>query len=201
MQIETLGWLALFTLVIDVVDLRPQIKSFRFLASLNYGVYYVLRLILGGLAVVLISASQGLDDPMTIAFVGVLAGFTVLQNFAVKFGGESVVDITALFDGYRRGMITDESKRIAQADAARTMTLANELASRLEETVLENYLTTMIAVALLDPGQAKKRIGELQTLCGQDTELLKRALAAEMVQLNSDFVRENKENWYKQASP
>ena len=132
---------------------------------------------------------------MTTAFVAVLAGFTVLQNFAVDFGGETVVDISALFDGYRTGMIADESRRIALANAASTMTLANELSANLEVNTLVNHLTTMLAVAV-GPSGARKRIKELQDSCGKDADLFKRALAAEMIQLNGEFVRTNKMEWY-----
>jgi hypothetical protein len=194
-QLQTLGWLALFTLVIDLVDLRPQFRSFRFLPSLNYGVYFVLRVILGGVAAVLIATRATTLNTMAVAFVSVLAGFTVLQNFAVNFGGERLVDVSALFDGYRRAMIADESRRIAQEDAARTMALANELSANLDEDILVMALKTMLTITVGAAG-ARTRINELKALCGKDIDLLKTALAVDMVQLNEGFVRANKDEWF-----
>ncbi len=187
-------WLAVFTLVIDVVDLRTQIGSFGFITSLNYVAYYVLRLILGGLAATIIRATGGTNDPFTMGFLAVLTGFTVLQNFAVSFGGQDLVDVSALFEGYRVAMIADEGKRIARQETARTIALASELVKALDKDTLINELTTMISVSA-GVQQAQSRLQELINLSAGNDDLLERALAAEMVQLNPDYVRAYKDSW------
>ena len=192
-------WVAIFTLVIDLVDLRTQIGSFGFVLSLNYGAYYLLRLILGGLAATIIGTSGEMRDPFALGFVAVLAGFTVLQNFAVSFGGQDIVDVSTLFEGYRLAMITDEGKRIARQEMARTIALANELVRTLNTGRLKNELTTMISVTA-GAQQAQSRVGELEELCGSNEQLLQRALAAEMVQLNADYIRAYKDAWLAETA-
>ncbi|MFQ6058410.1 MAG: hypothetical protein ACE5MB_05985 [Anaerolineae bacterium] len=187
--------LAFLTFIFDLIDLRPQIKGFRFVFSSTYAVYYLLRLTLALLAAMIIEATEAVQNPWLLAFTGVISGVSLLQNFALKFSGQEVIDLAPVFDGYQDMMIAEQGPRVARAEKARLIKLASELAA-LDPEVLRSELMTML-VSTQGAEGAQKRLEDLERI--QDAELLKRAYASEMVQLNVEYVADRKRMWLAQA--
>jgi hypothetical protein len=185
--------LAIFTLIIDVLDLAPQIRSFRFVFSLTYAIYYVLHFVFGLLAATIIDATGRITNPWLLALVSVLSSIAVLENLTVKFGGQSIVDLSVIFEDYRASMISEQGERARRAEGARIITLTSELIA-LNKSKLEAELTTML-VSIYGGQEAKKRLEELREVAAGDDELFKRILASEMVQLNVEYVLAGKDTW------
>ena len=187
-----IGLLA-FTLILDLVDFAPQIKSYRFVGSLTYAIYYILHLVFGLLASVIIDATGAIENPWLLAFVSVFSSITILENFAVKFGGQSLVDFSVIFEGYRARMITEQGERARRAEAAKIIKLTSKLLG-LEKEFLEAELMTML-VSIFGGEEAHNRLKELKDLAATDDELMKRVLASEMVQLNVEYVLAEMGQW------
>lgn len=185
--------LVAFTLILDLVDFAPQIKSFRFVGSITYAVYYILHLVFGLLAAMILDATGAIDNPWLLAFVSVFSSITVLENFAVKFGGQSLVDLSAIFEGYRTRMISEQGERARRSEAAKIIKLTSELVA-FEEDKLEAELMTML-VSIYGGEEATNRLDELKNVAAADAQLLKRILASEMVQLNIEYVLAEMEHW------
>lgn len=189
--------LAFLTFIFDLIDLRPQIKGFRFVFSSTYAVYYLLRLTLALLAAMIIEATEAVQNPWLLAFTAVISGVSLLQNFALKFSGQEVIDLAPIFDGYQDMMIAEQGPRVIRAEKAKLIKLASELAV-LDLQMLRPELMTML-VSIQGAKAAKKRLEELESIAPQDAELQKRAYASEMVQLNVEYVADRKKAWLAQA--
>ena len=185
--------LVVFTLLLDLVDFAPQIKSFRFVFSITYVIYYILHLVFGLLASVVLTAAGATDNPWLLAFVSVFSSITILENFAVKFGGQSIVDFSAIFETYRTRMITEQGERARRAEAAKIIKLTSKLLNVKQED-LESELLTML-VSIYGGEEANNRLKELKDIATSDEGLLKRILASEMVQLNREYVLDEMEHW------
>ena len=189
--------LAFLTFIFDLVDLRPQIKGFSFVFSSTYAVYYILRLTLVLLAAMIIEATEAVQSPWLLAFTSVVSGVSLLQNFALKFSGQEVIDLAPIFDGYQDMMIAEQGPRVIRAEKARLIKLASQLAA-LDPGMLRSELMTML-VSIQGATAAKKRLEELESIAPQDPDLLKRAYASEMVQLNVEYVLDRRRVWLSQA--
>ncbi|HID87327.1 MAG TPA: hypothetical protein EYP55_08095 [Anaerolineae bacterium] len=187
--------LAFLIFIFDLIDLRPQIKGFRFVFSSTYAVYYLLRITLALLAAMIIEATEAVQNPWLLAFTAVISGVSLLQNFALKFSGQEVIDLAPVFDGYQDMMIAEQAPRVIRSEKARLIKLASELAA-LDPEMLRSELMTML-VSTQGAEAAQRRLEELERI--QDAELLKRAYASEMVQLNVEYVADRKKAWFAQA--
>jgi hypothetical protein len=189
--------LAFLTFIFDLIDLRPQIKGFRFVLSSTYAVYYLLRLTLAVLAAMIIKATDAVPNPWLLAFTAVISSVSLLQNFALKFSGQEVIDLAPIFDGYQDMMIAEQGPRVIRAEKARVIKLASELAHVDDETLRPELMTMLVSI--MGAEAAKKRLEELESIAPEDTELLRRAYASEMVQLNVEYVTDRKGEWLAQA--
>lgn len=190
-------FMAFFTLVLDLVDFAPQIKSFRFVFSLTYIIYYILHFTLGLLAAIVLEAVGKITNPLLLAFVAVLSSITVLENFAVKFGGQTIVDLPAVFETYRAKMIEEESERARRIQQAEIIKLTSRLMA-MDAEKLESELMTMLVSAI--GSAASRRLEELKKVAGDNQEFLKRLMASEMVQLNREYVLAQLGEWLPPAS-
>jgi len=189
----------LFTLLLDAVDLAPQIKSLRFIASSTYAVFYVLHVAIGLLAATVLVATRAIDNPFVLAFVAVLSSVAVLENVVVRFGGQDIVDISSVFETYRAAMIAEQAERVFRSDQSTVFSLASKLRG-LPPTKLRTELTTMLAIAL-GPEEAQARIGKIEQLASEDEDLLKTIMVSDMVQVNADYVRRNLRDWLETYPP
>jgi len=191
------GFMAFFTLILDLVDFAPQIKSFRFVFSLTYLIYYILHFTLGLLAAIVLEAVGKITNPLLLAFVAVLSSITILENFAVKFGGQTIVDLPAVFEAYRAKMIEEESERARRIQQAEIIKLTSRLMA-LDVEKLESELMTMLVSTI--GSAATKRLEELKKVAGGNQEFLKRLMASEMVQLNREYVVARLSEWLPSTS-
>jgi len=190
------GSIAFFTLILDLVDFAPQIKSFRFVLSLTYFIYYILHFTLGLLTAIILEATGKIPNPFLLAFVAVLSSITVLENFAMKFGGQTIVDLPSVFENYRARMIEEESERAMRAQQAEIMKLTSKLIV-LKPEKLESELMTMLVSVSREA--ANERIAELKEAAGGDEKFLRRLFASEMVQLNREYVLSQMDEWLKSS--
>lgn len=115
------------TFLFDLVDLRPTISSFSFVASKTYGIYLVFRTVLGLFAAVVLGQTSLISNSLLLSFVSVITSVTVLQNFALKIGGNNSANLSELFDNYR-SMMEDEAKtRVMNQKNAEMAELTDEL--------------------------------------------------------------------------
>jgi len=184
---------AFLTLILDLVDFAPQIKSFRFVFSLTYFIYYILHFTLGLLAASVLKATGKISNPFLLAFVAVLSSITVLENFTVRFGGQPIFDLPSVFEAYRGKMIEEESERARRRQQAEIIKLTAQLLA-MDIQRLEKELMTML-VSAFGGEEATRRLETLKKVAGNSQELWKRIVAGEMVQLNKDYVIERLGDW------
>jgi hypothetical protein len=197
----------LFTFLFDMIDLKPQTNSFRVVFSMDFWMYFIIRIIFGSLAAVLLLPTGLFTNVALLAFVSVLASVTTLTNFNLKVGGENVANIATLLNNYRQKMIEDQSKRASNKTIARQVKLACDLADNLTEEDLEKQaFACLVAIYKLEneklketetepeaeneKQKAQKTLSDIDKIAGQDKSMKKALLAQEIVDTNPDYAEQ-----------
>jgi len=194
-----------FVMFFDLIDLRPQIGSFRFVFSMDYLIYLGIRALLSFVSALVIVTTQPPHPPILVGLVAALSGILVLQNFTLNIAGGSVVDVTTLLTGYKARMSSDAAKHMADKLDAETIRLAEELVACAPNTAAlrESYETvvynSMMASGVQDPvAQAKGALA----LIDQQVESRSRAryFAVAITRANRRYARELLQRWWDARS-
>ncbi len=187
------GTIVVFTVLFDLVDIRPQVGAFRFVATSTYAVYLGLRLFLALAAAALVAAAQPQQPPVIVGILAVLTGVVLLQGLALKIAGQDVVNVANLVEVYKDKMIQEEARRTARALEAEILRLADDLYARLPEAELRNLLRVMLFQAFgltPDPaGQVNAVLAAIDTLAAGDSGVASRLYAGQIAQTNPEYVR------------
>lgn len=170
------------TFLFDLIDLRPRVGSFSFVASKTYGVYLVFRSILGYLAAAVLGAANLLSNPFLLSLVSVITSVTVLQNFALSVAGKKTANLSELFDTFKDMMENEEAKRVAQEKDAQMA----ELAAELSKLPLESLESNASLLFLRNPTQENPQ-AEVSKLTEPDARGI--YLATYLVKQNPEFCK------------
>ncbi len=197
LALTVVAWILVLTILLDLVDLRAEIGSFRFAATLNYFVYLFIRVVLAILAAIIIQGSGEVTDPGLLAFVAVVGNFAILQNLTVRFGGEDLINLSAVFERYRSVMVSDEGQREARRQQKETMELVAVIRD-LPVEFLSSELSSMYLSAGMSAEQARAELEKLREQTQEDVAFLGRVLATQMVEINPEYVKEGIKEWIEQ---
>lgn len=135
-----------FNFVFDLVDLgcEKDIKSFTFIFSVTYAIYFTLRAFFG-LAAAFVTESTGiLENPLLISLFSVVGSVSILQNFSLNIAGMNGIDIHDFFKDYKTRIIADVFQRERKTLENRKCQTEEKLA-RLSIKKLKRILTLTIA--------------------------------------------------------
>lgn len=180
----------LFTFLFDLIDLKPQVSSFRFLRSGTYFAYFSIRIVFGLLAAIIIQQTGLFPDSIILAFVSVMTSITTLQNFTLKLGGQNLADLPSLFENYRLSMIDDELELESNKTTTELMNLSNELAKALTKDDLKRHATFCLKMVPSDEqANNENSLEKIVEFKNTDEELYKLLLASEIVNINPDYAK------------
>jgi len=177
------GWsVPFFTFLFDLVDLRPTVGSFSFIASKTYGTYLTFRTLLGFLAVAVLGAANLVPDPLLLSLVSVVTSITVLQNFALNVGGKSMANLSELFQTFKSMLEGEEARRVAQEKDAEMLELTAELAS----LPLQALKSDTLLLSLRNPSP-QDPLTQISTLADETSQKI--YLADYLVKQNVEYSR------------
>jgi len=184
-----IGLTILFTFVFDVVDLQPQIGSFRFLQSLTYWFYLVFRALLGVLAgIATYAVSEDLALPF-VALIGVLASVTILQNFTMSIGGNEIAKLSNLVDNYKAKMVAEEAQRRSRLNESHALQQQQELVKVFDKADLTNFLRQMLLQAGWKPEDINSYLTGLEQGAQGNAEYLEAMMAYKIASMNIEHAR------------
>ena len=177
------------TALFDLVDIRPAARSFRFLKTFTYTVYFLFRLVLALVASVLVASQQPGQTPFIIGFISVVGGVVVLQSFALKIAGNDVVNLANLIQTYKDVMVKEAIDRRAQAVEAETLRLGEQLLRTVtdEQELRRDLESLLLQVYSGDAGKVVAHLDQVQQAAADDPELRRRVFAAQIAQGNPDY--------------
>ena len=186
-----------FTVLFDLVDLRPQVRSFGFIRTGTYAIYLLLRLFLALIAALVIAAAQPDQPPIMIGFIAVLGSVVVLQGLALRIAGEDVVNLSNLVQTYKDRMVQEESRRAALALQAAVLNVTNEVLARVDDVdELRRELQSILFQAMAetpaaeDPAtRVKQLLDRIEQQSEGDQEFKRRIYAGQIAQANIDYAR------------
>jgi hypothetical protein len=152
-----------------LVDLYPQVKSFR--AMLSTGSFWLLwvvfSVITGGayalLATTKLSEAQGrlseFGAKMITVGIAALTGITVLQSMSLRLWDSKIIDLQPLFDKYRAQVLADITGRNSRIERKTAFDLADKLFDKFQTRAneLEHEFSQLLLVTLPDSNSVARQ--------------------------------------------
>ena len=185
----------LFTILFDLVDIYPQVRSFAFVRTGTYIVYLFLRLFLAGIAAILITQAQPGQTAFLVGVGAVLGGVVVVQGLALKIAGQDVVNLANLIDTYKITMVTEAAQKALRGRDVERLRLTDDLLDQVSDVrelrqALQGLL--LLAYAAADDAAAKVEdyLAKVDMAAGPDEEFRRRLYASQIAQANPDYALE-----------
>ncbi len=196
-----------FTVLIDLIDFRTLTNSFSFLTSFTYYPYLIWRFVFGFIAWIILSTTNLFInmDPIKIIILmpllSAITSVTALQNFAFTLGYTDIIDLSAIFKGFKDKivdeMITkDDEKNIIKANEKAKLyyKMINDLSEKIPLEILCSKCVYVLQEVYTreDPKlseplrKANEQVEKLKAEVS-DQNLLKELLASEIVGKNSNY--------------
>ena len=106
----SLAFVALFTFLYGMVDLKPEAGSYLFLKSFSYAMYLSFRAALGLVAVFIMVQADVSLPLFAMGLLGALSSLTVLQSLSFSAGGDKLATLEPLLTPYSSTALCGETK-------------------------------------------------------------------------------------------
>ena len=189
----TIGLVAIFTFLFDIIDLQPQVGSFVFLKSTAYFTYYIISLVFAILASFILQLTGIFPNFIELAFVSVIASVTTIHNFRLKVGGHGVADLPSLFETYKKKMITDQIEQDFQRSLTEQINLTSALSEKLTEAELEMHTKTCLHALYSnheEKSEVQRQLDEIDQAAKSDSALRKTLFAQEIVNTSPEYAKQ-----------
>lgn len=209
-----------FTVLIDLIDLKTLTGSFSFLTSVTYYPYLIWRFVFGFIAWIMLSTTNifiNMDPIKIIILMPLLSAITsvaALQNFAFKLGYTDIIDLSVIFKGFKDKIVDDIIKKDDEINIIKANERAKlyyKMINDLSENIPLETLCSKCVYVLQDvyareepknPEPVRKASEQVEKLKAEvsDQNLLRELLASEIVGKNSNYgkmILENKGVMYK----
>lgn len=200
------GLIFVFTLIIDLIDLKILTKSLSFLKSFSYLSYFSIRIAFGFVAWSILSAANLFDVDsiqgiILLPLFSVLTSITTLQNFAINVGYKNI-DISSMFDQFKQQIVNEiidkeleKNEKISKQRALDVYSLIDNLAEKVPlDTlrsecifVLQDFLNRDSKSFGPSMDEARKQVKECEEAASDDQILLKKLFASKIVYLNTSY--------------
>jgi hypothetical protein len=153
----TIPEILLISLLYLLLDLYPQVKSFRAtLSTTSFLLLWGMFSILTGIAYFFLMTTsstsiQSMVGPvgtkLTVIILASLMGVTVLQSLSLKVSEVKILNLEALLNSYRGQVLADITKRNARNERLRAMRLEDRLAEKFRnrgEELLGRYAALLL---------------------------------------------------------
>jgi hypothetical protein len=176
----TIPEIALVSLLYLLVDLYPQVKSFRAtLVTGSFLLLWVVFSILTGIGYFFLMTTsvtniQSLVGPvgtkLTVIVLAALVGATILQSLSLKISDVKIINVEALLNGYRAQVLADITRRNSQNERLRALHLGDRLAQSFRDRAAE--LEGKYAQLLLSVGQTSDDVARMIAVINEESSSL-----------------------------
>lgn len=183
LPLDVMFFVAFFSFMYDIIDLRPQegIKSFKFITTTFYRIYFIWRFMFGVLAAIIISSMGVTENPIMLAFVAVITSVTTLQNFTLKASGVETANFYDLFQRYKDSMVAEMGKRESEARTREEFEITSKVGKR-DINTLRGTLKMIYSNKGLTQEKIEERMKYMKDMSGGDEKTERLFLANEITQ-------------------
>ncbi len=183
-----------FNFVFDIADLgcEKEIKSFSFILTATYGIYFVLRAFFGLTAAFITESTGVIDNPLVISIFSVIGSVSILQNFSLKVAGAGGFDMQDFFEKYKAKIMEDVHQKERNKSTEITQQVERELA-KMDIEELKEILTLAIMETFEESEEWKdnrqKYLDYAKNASGGKEELERSILAKITASTNPQYVK------------
>ena len=177
-----LGWVALFTLLFDMFDLKPEASSYLFARTLSYVIYLSFRTALGMVAVFGLAQAE-VSLPLFVAgMIGTLANRSIIESLSLPVPGERLAVLEPLLARFRLDILADNTRRMKASEARRRYKAVRRLAE-LKEPMLRLEFDTIVGQLKFAGEELKANLqAQLNAISSDEGPRRQTALAAALVE-------------------
>jgi len=184
--------IAIATLVYLVFDTYPIVKSFG--ATFRSGSFYLFWLILSLLNLISygvlkigaagkIAATVGPAlTPLTLVLLATIGTIGILQSLTLKLADYKFIDVERMMDGYKAAVLADISRRAADRERLRAISVAAKLSEKHPLDRLRTEYASVMTYQGRNLAQVGAELTQLQTDCTAANTSFERAICERIAQ-------------------